>query len=159
MQPFDADDMMHGMIFARDGLECHQLIEFEYYNNPKMAVSLFNPIMCAYCAGSSIADGVVDAELSIEWKSLLPVCPACRTDSALPLVISRRRNGSSHDSRAQRARLTSQAPQAHVEDYAHVDAAQAPNPSYLILQMSPCLSQGVDVRGFQEIGMHNLSRL
>jgi hypothetical protein len=123
MQPFDADDMMHGVIVARDGLECLQPIEFEYYSNPKMVASWFNPNMCAYCAGSSGAGGVVDAELSIEWKSVLPVCPTCRTDGALPPVRSRRRNGASHESRAQRARLTSQAPQAHVDGSTHVNAA------------------------------------
>jgi len=30
MQPFDADDIMHGMIVTREGLECHHSVEFEY---------------------------------------------------------------------------------------------------------------------------------
>ena len=30
MQPFDGDDLMHGVIVARDGFKCHNAIEFEY---------------------------------------------------------------------------------------------------------------------------------
>jgi hypothetical protein len=39
MQPSDADDLMHGVIVTRDGLECHHSVEFEYYSNPKLTVS------------------------------------------------------------------------------------------------------------------------
>jgi hypothetical protein len=52
MQLFDADDLMHGVIVTRDGLECHHPVEFEYYNNPKIDPALTSK-MCAYCAGSS----------------------------------------------------------------------------------------------------------
>ena len=30
MQAFDADRLMHGVIIAREGLECHHPMEFEY---------------------------------------------------------------------------------------------------------------------------------
>jgi hypothetical protein len=30
VQPFDADDPMYGVIIAREGLECHHHVEFEY---------------------------------------------------------------------------------------------------------------------------------
>ncbi len=39
MQPFDVDDPVYGVIVTRDGLEWHHTIEFEYCNNPKLAVS------------------------------------------------------------------------------------------------------------------------
>jgi len=53
MQPFDADNLMYGVIVARDGLDCHHPMEFEYFNNPKMVTTWFNARLCAYCAGSS----------------------------------------------------------------------------------------------------------
>jgi hypothetical protein len=65
MQPFDADDPMYEMILAREGLECHHHVEFEYYKNPKIITSSFNAKLCAYCAGSSGSDGFVDEELNV----------------------------------------------------------------------------------------------
>ncbi len=50
MQPFDVDDPMYGVILAREGLECHHHVEYEYYNNPKILTSSFNAKLCAYCA-------------------------------------------------------------------------------------------------------------
>ncbi len=50
------------------------------------------------------------------------MCLACCTNGALPPARSRRMNGVVHESRAQRARLTSQAPQAHVEEDTNADA-------------------------------------
>jgi hypothetical protein len=70
MHPFDADDPMYGVILARAGLACHHHVEFEYYNNPKILTSSFMAKLCAYCAG---ADGFVDEELNVVWKSGLPV--------------------------------------------------------------------------------------
>ncbi len=61
MQPYDADDLMRGVIVTRDGLECHHPVEFEYYNNPKIATTLSSKI-CAYCAGSK--------ELKDSWTSI-----------------------------------------------------------------------------------------
>ena len=74
MQPFDADEIMHGVIVTREGLECHHPVEFEYYSNPKATASWFDATLCAYCAGSSGAKGFVDDHLIIEWKSVLPIC-------------------------------------------------------------------------------------
>ena len=71
MQPFDVDDPMYGVILAREGLECHHHVEFEYYNNPKILTSSFNAKLCACSAG---ADGFVDEELNVAWKSALFVC-------------------------------------------------------------------------------------
>ena len=42
MQPFDADDLMYGVIVAHDGLECDHPMEFEYNNNPRMVTTWFN---------------------------------------------------------------------------------------------------------------------
>jgi hypothetical protein len=42
MQPFDADDLMHGVIVTRAGLECHHPLEFEYYSNPKPTTPWFD---------------------------------------------------------------------------------------------------------------------
>jgi hypothetical protein len=60
MQPFDADDLMHGVIVTREALECHHPVEFEYYNNSKATASWFDKALCASCAGSSGAKGFVD---------------------------------------------------------------------------------------------------
>ena len=55
MQPFDADDLMHGVIVTREGLECHHPVEFEYYNNPKATSTWFDGAlyicMCLLCGG------------------------------------------------------------------------------------------------------------
>ncbi len=37
MQPFDADEPMHGVICTRNGLECHQPMDFEYYQDKVVA--------------------------------------------------------------------------------------------------------------------------
>jgi hypothetical protein len=66
MQPFDADDIMHGGIVTREGLECPHPVEFEYYCNPKLTTYWFDASLCAYCAGSSGAKGFVDDHLHIE---------------------------------------------------------------------------------------------
>jgi len=105
MQPFDADDLMYGVILARDGFECHHPMEFEYYNTPKMVTTWFNANLCAYCAGSSGAQGIIDEHLSVEWKSVLPVCQPCYAKGYLPLARTRRRNGGANVRRAQRARV------------------------------------------------------
>jgi hypothetical protein len=70
-------------------------------------VSWFHANLCAYCAGSSGSDGVVDEDLTREWKIVLPtIClTTCRADGALPLDRTRRRNGAANGRRAQRARL------------------------------------------------------
>ncbi len=74
MQPFDADDdLMHGVIVTREGLEYHHPVEFEYYNNSKLTTSWFDAKLCAYCAGSSGAKVFLDEFLTIEWKSVLPI--------------------------------------------------------------------------------------
>jgi len=112
MQPFDVDDPMYGVILAREGLECHHHAEFEYYKNPKILTYSFNAKLCAYCAGSSGADGFIDEELIILWKSVLPVCQECRAAGALPIARSRTRNGALIDNRAKCRRLTSIASQA-----------------------------------------------
>jgi hypothetical protein len=89
--------------------ECHHHVEFEYYNNPKILKSSFNAKLCAYCTG---ADGFVDEELNVVWKSVLPVCQECRASGALPIARSRRGNGVHNAQRAQRRRLTALASQA-----------------------------------------------
>jgi hypothetical protein len=82
----------------------HHPMEFEYYSLTIVA-SWFNPNFCPYCTGSTRSEGIVDEELTQQWKSVLPICPACRAKGALSLVRSRRRYGAVNDRRAQRARL------------------------------------------------------
>ncbi len=65
---------MHKLIIARDGLECHDHVEFDYYTHPYQNAEWFKAAMCAYCASSSGLDGFVDAPLRKQWKSLLLVC-------------------------------------------------------------------------------------
>jgi len=115
MQPFDADDIMHGVIVTREGLECHHPVEFEYYSDPKQTTAWFDAALCAYCTGFSGAKGFIEDHLSIEWKSVLPVCQLCRADGALPLARTKRRNGEANARRAQRDQLTSPATQASVD--------------------------------------------
>jgi hypothetical protein len=38
MQPFDADEPMHGLIIPRNGLEYNQLMVFDYYQAKVVAV-------------------------------------------------------------------------------------------------------------------------
>jgi hypothetical protein len=48
--------------------------------------------------------------MRIIFKSALPMCPKCRAEGALPRARTKRRNGSSNESRAQRARLVAYVP-------------------------------------------------
>jgi hypothetical protein len=126
MQPFDADDIMHGVIVTREGLlECHHPVEFEYYGNPKLTASWFDASLCAYCAGSSGAKGFIDDHVSIEWKSVLPVCEVSRVDSALPLARIKRRNREAIARRAERYRLTNRVPNNAFVNVIYPTAAEA----------------------------------
>ena len=86
--------------------------------------------MCAYCSGSSGSEGLVDEELTQQWKSVLQVFHACRAKGALPLARTRRRNGDVNERRAQRARLaappTSLAPSEDVPFATHGEANPRP---------------------------------
>jgi hypothetical protein len=66
MQLFDANELMHGVIVTRDGLECHHPVEFEYYINPKIATALTSELCAYYCTRSSRAEGFVDQHLNLE---------------------------------------------------------------------------------------------
>jgi len=126
MQPFDADDLLHGVIVTRVGLKSHHSAEFEYYSNPKAVASWFDVALYAYCAGSSGAKGFFDDHVSIEWKSLLSICHDCRADGALPLGRTKRRNNAVNGHRAQRIRLTVDVPQAHVDVVTPMEATDTP---------------------------------
>ena len=52
IQPLGGDGPMHGVIITRNGLECHQPMELDYYQAKVVAV-WFHANLCAYCAGSS----------------------------------------------------------------------------------------------------------
>ena len=112
MQAFDADHLMHGVIIAREGLECHHPMEFEYYNTT-IKNTAFNASLCAYCAGSSGANGIFDEMLSVEWKSVLLLCTSCAASGAIPLTRTRRRNGAANGQRAKRARQSVPSIEAH----------------------------------------------
>ena len=108
---FDDDDLMHGVIITRKGLECSEPMEYDYYA-AKVAAFWFNANLCAYRAGAFGVERFLDVDLTLEWKSVRPVCSTCRADGALPLVRTRRRNGEAKERRAQRACLvTHVAPQ------------------------------------------------
>ena len=98
MHPFDSDHPLHGVIIARDSLECHEFhdpVEFDYYNSNKhYQEPWYEPNLCAYCANTSGGEGILlDKNLLKEWKSVLPLCEACRASGALPLVRYAVRNG------------------------------------------------------------------
>ena len=72
MQPFDDDDLIHGVIIKRRGLECHQPMEFDYYG-AKVVASWFNPKLCAYSAGvSSGVDGIIDERHTLSGEVCFP---------------------------------------------------------------------------------------
>jgi len=101
------------VIVAREGLECHYYIEFEYYNNTKILTSgIFNSKLCAYCAGASGADGIIDEQSRLVWKTVLHVCQHYRASSALHIARTKRRNGVANEQRAQRPLLTTPTSQA-----------------------------------------------
>ncbi len=125
---YDADDLMYGLLVARDGLEYHHPVEFEYYSNPKLAAALASKLcIYVYRVGSSRAEGFVNEDLNLEWKSVLPMYLDCRGACALPLARIKRRNGDGNEHRSHRARLAaSVARQAsHEEVIAPVDAGGA----------------------------------
>ena len=53
---------------------------------------------------------------------MLHVCQPCRTEGALPIVRSKRRNGAQNERRAQRARQTTQASLEAILVIAHGEA-------------------------------------
>jgi len=50
-------------------------MEFDYYG-AKVVASWFNPKVCAYCAGTSDVDDIIDEHHTLEWRSVLPICPS-----------------------------------------------------------------------------------
>ena len=68
--------------------------------------------MCAGLRAHPELMDFFDEELTIEWKSVLPVCRQCRAKGALPLARTRKKNGANNARRATRVRLTAPAPQA-----------------------------------------------
>ena len=123
MQPFDVDDLMHGAIVTRNGLlECYHPMEFEYYNF-NIVASWFNANLCAYCAGASGSDGLIDEDFTPLWKTVFPLCQECRAGEVASLAQTRRRNGANNERRAQRARLeTPVIPHLPNEDVASAEA-------------------------------------
>jgi len=94
MEPFDADHPFYGVLVTREGLVCSGPMEVEYYTHKKQKAPWYHPELCVYCAAGVNSKGYVDDELSVEWKSVLPVCKSCRDEGALLLVRSKKRNGS-----------------------------------------------------------------
>ena len=82
--------------------------------------------MCAYCAGSSGAKGFVEEHLTIEWKSVLPICKDCRAKGVVPLARTKRRNGAANAKRKQRDRLIADVPQANVDVVSPLEATDTP---------------------------------
>jgi len=82
--------------------------------------------LCAYCAGSSGAKGFVEEHLTIEWKSVLPICKDCRAKGVVPLARTKRRNGAANAKRKQRDRLIADVPQANVDVVSPLEATDTP---------------------------------
>ena len=90
-----------------------------------MFFSAYKRNLCAYCVGSSGAEGTIDEHLSIEWKHVyIPVCRLCRASGALPLARSRTRNGVATERRTQRTRLVSS--DAHQDSTSTGDLTHVP---------------------------------
>jgi hypothetical protein len=53
MQPLEPDNLKHIIIIARDGLECHDHVEFDYYTYFYQNEEWYKAAMCAYCVSSS----------------------------------------------------------------------------------------------------------
>ena len=93
MRPFDAHDLMYGVIVAREGFGGHHHIEFGVYNNIKILTSdIFNSKLCAYYAGAIGANGNIGEKLRLVWKSVLHVCQQYRASGALPIARTKRMN-------------------------------------------------------------------
>jgi hypothetical protein len=80
--------------------------------------------MSSHCAGSSRSDGIVDAELTRDWKRVFRIFPECHADETLPLARTRRRNGDANERRAQLARISKRVmPRVSNEYFSPVEAA------------------------------------
>ena len=90
-----------GVIVTRPHVECHDPVEFDYYK--KTTATWCDSSLCAYCAGGSGYDGIVDEALVVEWKTVPPLCKVCRDHGALPLARYRRRNGAALAKKAAKA--------------------------------------------------------
>ena len=47
MQPLEPYNPIYSLDIARDGLECHDTIEFEFYIHPYNNAEWFKAVMCA----------------------------------------------------------------------------------------------------------------
>jgi hypothetical protein len=95
-------------------------------------VSWFNAKLCDYCACASRNEGLIDEDLTLLWKTVLPLCQECRAGGAAPLPRSRRINGGNTERRAQRYRLeTPVTPHFPNEDIASVEATTSNNDTVL----------------------------
>ena len=132
MQPFDPDHEMYGVICARESLECHDPIEFEYYSNPRTSADWCDTSLCAYCAGTC-GTGYVDEELRLEYKTVLPVCKECRDDGAQPLARVKHRLGSAQEDNRQRTRQRQGRREESVptENQVELDTPAHPQPNQL----------------------------
>jgi hypothetical protein len=120
---------MHGVIVFCIGLECRHPVKFKYYSNPKATAPLLDGASCAYCVGSFGAKRfIVDELLTIEWKSVLPICEDCRAHGgALTVARTIRRNGAANAQlHAHRDHLTANAPQTHVDVVTPMKATDIP---------------------------------
>ena len=105
MQPFDPDHPFHGVIVARESLECHEPVEYEYYTSNKPSATWFDAFLCAYCAGTNGTQGDVDMTLSREYRTVLPVCKVCKDAGALPLARNKKKLGTARVTRDETQQL------------------------------------------------------
>ena len=111
-------------------LKLHHPKKFEYDNTTiKNGASLFNDSLCAYCAGSPGANGIVDDILCVEWKSVLHVCTSCHAAGAILMTRTRRRNGAANGARSKRARRPNPSPQAIAPNASFAPLAHALAPT------------------------------
>ncbi len=60
-------------------------MEYDNYG-AKVVASWLNPKLCTYFAGASSVGGIIDEHATLEWRSMLPICPTHLGDGARPLV-------------------------------------------------------------------------
>ena len=122
MQPLDADNPLHGVIVTRPSVECHDPVEFDYYKHAQKPWC--DELLCAYCAGGTGEDRIIDEAAIVEWKTVLPLCPTYKGTGAHPIARYRRKNGTAIAERAstQNARQR-RAAQASTEARAGASAA------------------------------------
>ncbi len=96
--------------------------------------------------------------MTIEWKSVLPICKDCRAYGAIHLARTKRRNGAANAKRTQRDRLIVDVPQANVDVVSPLEATDTPPTTTPIAPRATKLGRHVDFERSGKRPRHRLPR-